>query len=390
MLKIFRSNSIFYALVAGAFLLQIISALGIQGYYYSDEFSSFLEKPFQWLNPDFVHYRNLEKVSAYRSLYLQWWHYFLLNQYSLFATYSAGSALAFLKSVASIIWLGGLFFWYRLAKVYLPLVAARITVLVFAYWYYSVYFANRLLSENYSLVFVAAAFYFLVKHEKFATQSHRQILGNLLISGGLFALASQLRLQIAFFCVGPFVYFVAKRNWAALLAFCLGFWLTFCAFGLAEYGMRGEVFATLRNYYQINIVDRAITINASPWYAYLGTLNFQFSEWFFPFFLLFAARGAAVSPILGISAVAFIAFHMLFPHKEVSYFTLNRDVAMYTNYDIRLDNPLSLQKPEENAYVLVASERIEKVSSWLDHHHRRGNLVKEDEGLALIRVESSE
>jgi len=311
-----EKKSIFLLAMMLALALRVVTAFTLKGHYFSDEFSSYLEVVFQWLHPDFTNFRPVDSITIYRSSAILYWHYFWLRLLTYFVPYDPSLALAFLKAIAAVLSMSVVYFLHRLNRLFLPVLWARWITSAFAFWYYSFFFGNRLMSENYALLFVAPALYFLCRA---VASAGRANLMDLLLAGIFVALAAEMRLQAAFFCIGPALYFLARRQWRELGSFSLGFWLLCAGCGLAEVFSKGAAFATLRSFYEVQVTQSLIFINPSPWYAFLADLNTQFSEWLFPFLLFFAVWGGWRAPLLGLSVLGYAAAHLAFPHKEVRF-----------------------------------------------------------------------
>src|SRR5690606_29742004 len=129
-----------------AMLMRLGISLVNYGYYYPDEFESFIEPAFQSLRPDFVNQFDLSFVNEYRSSYLQNWHLLVMRATSLLVPFSPHTYVVAMKLALSALHIVFLYYLYLFCRVLLPARAALLAFGAYLFWYYTLYYCPRLLS----------------------------------------------------------------------------------------------------------------------------------------------------------------------------------------------------------------------------------------------------
>lgn len=189
----------------------------------------------------------------------------------------------------------------------LPALVAAIAV---AFWFELVLFAPKALAEV-----VAAHLLILGLHlQTTASTSGRR----LVVAGALLGAAVVLRVHVAPAVVLALAISV-RRDWRAWRALSTGAAAVIALAGLVDLATWGRPFHSLVRTLQANVLeDKASQYGTSAWTGYLEAIGATWS-WGTALLLPLAALGARLRPAFGACALAVLATHTAFAHKEYRF-----------------------------------------------------------------------
>lgn len=186
---------------------------------------------------------------------------------------------------------------------------ASLATLAFALSAPMIYFAPRAMSE------IASALPAVFGLALFGHEARRRRV----VGAALLGLAVLFRLQNGIFCIGALAQLCFERRWRHLLEVSIIFALCAFGYGLLDKLTWGSWFHSPQVYFRFNVVEgKAAIWGTDSWSYYLLTLwtSMPALGW-----LILALAIAAIrsTPVLVLTAMAFIALHSATPHKEFRF-----------------------------------------------------------------------